>query len=112
MTTMQHAFHPHRRFYEMAGLAVIVGLAVILGVVIGAGTVARPVDPTVSQPPVAAVSSTQAAALAASRADDQVFDRSMRVIKSQAWAVPQPPSVQAPEDSTYPGKHPGRPLPY
>jgi hypothetical protein len=51
---------------------------------------------------------TQAAALAAARADAQLFDRYLKDIKSKVWTVPRPPTVPAPEDSTYWGKS----LPY
>jgi hypothetical protein len=51
-----------------------------------------------------ATARSQAAALAASRADAQMLDRSLREIKPKAWVVLQPQKVTAPQGSRYPGK--------
>jgi hypothetical protein len=51
-----------------------------------------------------AAARTEAAALAASKADEQWLDRYLRDVKSKAWAVPQPPTLTAPDGSRYQGK--------
>jgi hypothetical protein len=109
MSTMQGAFGTHRRVNHWASLAVIAGLALMVGVAILASTAAPPVGPKVNPPPVPLVArqwfgGVLQTALAASKADEQWLDRYLRDVKSKAWAVPQPPTLTAPDGSRYQGK--------